>query len=157
MPNSTLTVLPDARAKSVSKQHLLGDPYAVHSQDYDPDKLDVSESHRNAMRKKLYVPKIPHQYDSNVYLMIANKPVGTEALSSKYTYADEILPKWESTMKSEYPSKPIVSDRDAARNLAKSMTGTHFVLESPNANPGQMMKSSTKVDFLRHEYNVCLN
>ncbi len=89
--------------------------------------------------------------------MLANKPVGTEALSSKFTYADEILPKWMSTMKSEYPAKPIVCDRDAARNLAKSMTGTHFVLESPNANPGLVMKSSTKMDFSRHEYNVYPN
>jgi hypothetical protein len=80
------------------------------------------------------------------------KKVGTEALDSKYSYADQELPKWQSTMKEEYPPKPCVFDRDSARDLATSMKGCHFVLESPGAT--NVMQSSTKRDFIRHQYST---
>jgi hypothetical protein len=58
MPNTTLSVLPDARAKSVSKQYLLGDPFDVSAHDFDAGKVDTSEEHREMMRNKLYAPKV---------------------------------------------------------------------------------------------------
>lgn len=55
-------------------------------------------------------------------------------------------------MKSEYLPKQITENREVARLLTKSMTGTHFSLESPGCK--DTMKSSTKLDYVKHQYNV---
>jgi hypothetical protein len=144
MPNSTLTVLPDARAKSVSKQHLLGDPYNVSIHDLDPLRVDISAEHRRLMRQKLYLP--------NSLIHEIPKPVGIEALDSKYSYADETLPKWMSTMKDEYSSKSLSGfDDRIAHKLALASNSSHFVLGSIDLDRA-VMKSSTKNDFVKPKY-----
>jgi hypothetical protein len=77
----------------------------------------------------------------------------TEVFSSRNSYADEKLPRWISTMKDEFPDQPYVCDREASRMLEKAMTGSHFVLEH-HGSDSSIMKSSTKKDFIRHNYNI---
>lgn len=64
MLNSGLNQIANTRSKAVLKQQLLGDPLIVLPQDYDPTRQDTSAEHREMMRKKLYVPRIPYSYQS---------------------------------------------------------------------------------------------
>jgi hypothetical protein len=86
-----LETLPNARSDLVHKQHLLKDGYGISKYDYDPRVMDESERHRAHMRKLLYAKKVPKGH-----------PV---SINSKDNYADEDLPEWMSTMKTDFIRK----------------------------------------------------
>jgi hypothetical protein len=139
-----LATLSDARSKASIKQQLLGDPYKVAPHDMDSDLMDTTLSHRNAMRTCLYGRK-----------RSKNPTISTnEALSTSCNYADEILPKWNSTMIDEYPARSVEGNRNAtAQALKDDMINSHFVMGSTQASD-DLMLSSTKKDFINHNCSV---
>ncbi|TPX36042.1 hypothetical protein SeMB42_g07125 [Synchytrium endobioticum] len=111
---------------------------------FDERKVDFSPEHAAAMRTKIYASKGA----------VANKSMhAAESGSLSATYADEVLPVWQSTIQSDYVPKTLDRGTGPVETAAKSIRSSHgFTLEGPGTldldskNSGHW-QSTTRRDF----------
>ncbi|KAI9205248.1 uncharacterized protein BJ171DRAFT_615809 [Polychytrium aggregatum] len=138
----TLIPIVDSKAPRVLKLQLMPKGPQVHALDYDKRMMDLSDSHRSEMRKKLYGDDRDNRTMPYSYL---------EAGTHQLCYADEKPPPWKSTMQGDYITKRLDRTelhRVNAENseISAFIKASHFKIEGPEST-SETPISTTRRDF----------